>query len=86
MDVLFYAGLLLWLIALAFPFFGVINDVLGAFTSTFEVRWRVICEVKKNQCSASALCAGKDHIVVFVLHTQTHYHRKGLATQVSLDD
>lgn len=31
------AGLLLWLIALAFPFFGVINDVLGAFTSTFEV-------------------------------------------------
>ncbi|KAL4441475.1 hypothetical protein ABPG77_001979 [Micractinium sp. CCAP 211/92] len=29
-------GLLLWLIALAFPFFGVINDLLGAFTTTFE--------------------------------------------------
>lgn len=29
-------GLLLWLIALAIPFFGVINDVLGAFTTTFE--------------------------------------------------
>ncbi|KAI7843624.1 hypothetical protein COHA_002864 [Chlorella ohadii] len=27
---------LLWLISLAFPFFGVINDVLGAFTTTFE--------------------------------------------------
>ena len=31
-------ALLLWLIALAFPFFGVINDLLGAFTTTFEVR------------------------------------------------
>ncbi|EFN55688.1 hypothetical protein CHLNCDRAFT_133952 [Chlorella variabilis] len=31
-------GLLLWLIALAFPFFGVINDLLGAFTTTFEAR------------------------------------------------
>ncbi|PSC69121.1 auxin transporter 1 [Micractinium conductrix] len=29
-------SLLLWLIALAFPFFGVINDLLGAFTTTFE--------------------------------------------------
>ena len=29
-------GLLLWLIALAIPFFGVINDVLGALTTTFE--------------------------------------------------
>lgn len=29
-------GLLLWLIALAFPFFGVINEVLGAFTTSFE--------------------------------------------------
>jgi len=31
------AAALLWLISLAFPFFGVINDVLGAFTTTFEV-------------------------------------------------
>lgn len=31
-------GAILWLIALAFPFFGVINDVLGAFTTTFEAR------------------------------------------------
>lgn len=38
-------GALLWLIALMFPFFGVINDVLGAFTSTFEV-----C------CARCALC------------------------------
>lgn len=29
-------GLLLWLVALAFPFFGVINEVLGAFTTSFE--------------------------------------------------
>ena len=31
-----HAGALIWLIAVAFPFFGVINDILGAFTVTFE--------------------------------------------------
>ena len=30
-----YAGFL-WFLAVAFPFFGVINDLLGAFTTTFE--------------------------------------------------
>lgn len=31
-----HAGAIIWFIAVAFPFFGVINDILGAFTVTFE--------------------------------------------------
>jgi hypothetical protein len=30
------AALLVWFIALLLPFFGVINDILGAFAVTFE--------------------------------------------------
>jgi hypothetical protein len=30
------AALFVWFIALAIPFFGVINDLLGAFCVTFE--------------------------------------------------
>jgi hypothetical protein len=31
-----FAALLVWFIALLLPFFGVINDILGAFAVTFE--------------------------------------------------
>ncbi|GAB4818758.1 hypothetical protein N2152v2_005804 [Parachlorella kessleri] len=47
-------ALLLWLIALAFPFFGVINDILGAFTTTFEtfiipcLVYNIHYQLKKN--------------------------------------
>lgn len=31
-----HAALFVWFIALAIPFFGVVNDLMGAFCVTFE--------------------------------------------------
>ncbi|GBF93363.1 auxin transporter [Raphidocelis subcapitata] len=51
-------GLLIWFIALAIPFFGVINDVLGAFCVTFETyvipatAWCLYYRKKENRDAA----------------------------------
>ena len=34
MDVLLCAALLLWFIAIAFPFYGLINSIIGALTGS----------------------------------------------------